>query len=314
MQREERAIGECRLDVRRYGAGPPLVVLHGEYGVTFTQEFLERLGAHHEVFAPHHPGWAGSSRPTHVETTRDIALVQQEFIEGFGAPVPVIGLSFGGWVAAEVAATSPGLLASLVLVSPIGIKVGGREDRDFVDLYVTAADQRRGLLSRTAGPPVDAEVALEIAQAEEAVARYCWSPYMHDPGLRHRLRRIAAPTLVVSGTDDRFVLRPDYYETYARLIGEGATLRKIDGAGHNVEEEMPDAVVALVNEFVAPGAGRPLTKETHVPDVLLLRDAVSLHADSRVRRSGPDHHADAVVRPRRRPRRVPQVLRPGPCG
>ena len=155
---------------------------------------------------------------------------------------------------------------------------------------------------------------LEIARAEEAVARYCWSPYMHDPGLRHRLRRITAPTLVVSGTNDRFVLRPDYYETYARLIGEGATLRKIDGAGHNVEEEMPDAVVALVNEFVAPRAGRPLSKETHVPDVLLLRDAVSLHADSRVRRSGPDHHADAVVRPRRRPRRVPQVLRPGPCG
>ena len=110
MQREERIIGECRLDVRRYGAGPPLVLLHGEYGVTFTEGFLERLGAHHEVFVPHHPAWAGSTRPTHIATTRDIALVQQEFIEGFGAPVPVIGLSFGGWVAAEVASTSPSLI------------------------------------------------------------------------------------------------------------------------------------------------------------------------------------------------------------
>ncbi len=220
MQREERIIGECRLDVRRYGTGSPLVVLHGEYGVTFAEAFLEQLGAHHEVFVPHHPAWAGSSRPHHIETTRDIALVQQEFIEGFGAPVPVIGLSFGGWVAAEVASTSPGLIASLVLISPTGIKVGGREDRDFVDLYVTASDQRRSLLSSTKGPPMNPEIALEIAKAEEAVARYCWSPYMHDPGLRHRLRRITAPTLVLSGSDDRFVLHPDYFETYARLIGE----------------------------------------------------------------------------------------------
>ena len=252
MQREERTIGECQLDVRRYGAGPPVVVLHGEYGITFTEAFLELLGTNHEVFVPHHPGWAGSSRPTHIETTRDIALVQQEFIEEFDAPVPVVGLSFGGWVAAEVAATSPGLHANLVLISPIGIKLGGREDRDFVDLYVTASDQRRGLLSSTAGPPMDAEVALEIARAEEAVARYCWSPYMHDPGLRHRLRRITAPTLVLSGTNDRFVLRPDYFETYAELIGGGATHRKIDGAGHNLDEEMPDAIVTLVHDFVAP--------------------------------------------------------------
>ena len=249
MQREERAIGECRLDVRRYGAGSPVVVLHGAYGVTFSEEFLEQLGAHYEVFVPHHPGWAGSSRPTHVETTRDIALVQQEFIEAFGAPVPVIGLSFGGWVAAEVATTCPGLVSSLVLISPIGIKLGGREERDFVDLYVTAADQRRGLFSSTEGPSVDAEVALDIAKAEEAVARYCWSPYMHDPGLRHRLRRIAAPTLVLSGTRDRFVLRADYFETYAQLIGEGATHRTIENAGHSVEEEMPEETVSLVHEF-----------------------------------------------------------------
>lgn len=251
MQREERTIGECHVDIRHYGAGSPVVVLHGEYGVTFAEEFLEMLGMHHEVVVPHHPGWAGSSRPTHVETMRDIALVQQEILEGFATPVPVIGLSLGGWVAAEVAATCPSLVASLVLVSPIGIKVGGREDRDFVDIYVTASDQRRGLLSSTPGPPMDAARALEIATAEEAVARYCWSPYMHDPGLRHRLRRITAPTLVLSGSGDRFVLGPDYFETYARLIGEGATHRKIDGAGHSIEEEMPHDVVTIVNEFVA---------------------------------------------------------------
>jgi pimeloyl-ACP methyl ester carboxylesterase len=251
VARDEVTIGGCRLDVRRFGAGSPLVVLHGEYGIRFAGDFVESLGTRYEVFVPHHPGWAGSSRPTHIETVRDVALVQQEFLEGFGQPVPVVGLSFGGWVAAEVAATRPDLVASLVLVSPIGIKVGGREDRDFVDIYVTASDQRRGLLSAAEGPAMDADLALEITKAEEAVARYCWSPYMHDPGLRHRLRRITAPAIVVSGSADRFVLHPDYFETYARLIGAGAPHREIAGAGHSLEEEMPGVTVDVVHEFVA---------------------------------------------------------------
>jgi pimeloyl-ACP methyl ester carboxylesterase len=143
-------------------------------------------------------------------------------------------------------------VASLVLVSPTGIKAGGREDRDFVDIYVTASEERRGLLSTAAGPAIDADLALEITKAEDAVARYCWSPYMHDPGLRHRLRRITAPTILVSGSADRFVLHPDYFGTYARLIGGGAVHREIEGAGHSVEEEMPQAVVDVVHEFVAP--------------------------------------------------------------
>jgi len=129
-----------------------------------------------------------------------------------------------------------------------------------VDIYVTASDQRRGLLSGIAGPPMDAALALEITTAEEAVARYCWSPYMHDPGLRHRLRRVTARTLVLSGSSDRLVVRPDYFETYAQLIGGGASHRKIDGAAHSIEEELPHEVVSIVNEFVAQevpaGSGR----------------------------------------------------------
>jgi pimeloyl-ACP methyl ester carboxylesterase len=260
MKREQLAIGDCDLDVMRLGAGAPLVVYHGEYGSMYAQGFLEQLALTHEVIVPHHPGWAGSSRPAHVKTIRDVAFVQQEFLEGLGHPAALVGLSLGGWIAAEVAATWPALIESLVLVSPTGIKAGSREDRDFVDIYVTDPAKRRGLFSSMPDPPAspllgDQDEYLEIAKAEEAVARYCWGPYMHDPGLRHRLRRVSSPVLVLSGSADRLVLNPAYFQNYAELLGPGAVHRIIDGAGHCIEEEMPGVVVEAIEQFSA--AGRP---------------------------------------------------------
>ena len=144
-RRDSHLIGECSLDVVRYGSGAPVVVLHGEYGSLFLASFLQRLGESYDVFVPHHPGWGQSSRPVYVKTIRDVALVQQEFLEGFDHPVSLIGLSLGGWIAAEIAATCPSLVESLILVSPTGIKAGGREDRDFADIYVTDTLERHGL-------------------------------------------------------------------------------------------------------------------------------------------------------------------------
>lgn len=263
MERSVVAIGDCDLDVGKTGAGPPIVVLHGEDGTLFCDAFIERLGRSFEVHVPHHPAWGRSTQPRHVSTTRDVALIQQEYVERFGRPVPLVGLSFGGWVAAEIAANAPALVSALVLVSPTGIKAAGRTDREFVDIYVTATGERRGVYYAPASAPKLSErpgvdVFFESAKAEEAVARYCWQPYMHDPGLAHRLRRITAPALIVSGTADSFVLDPEhYFKTYAHLIGSRAGQERISGAGHRVEEERPGEVAAAVDGFVARHAVAP---------------------------------------------------------
>lgn len=47
-----------------------------------------------------------------------------------GQNVTVIGFSFGGWIAAELAVCRPRKLDRLVLVDPVGVKFGGREERD----------------------------------------------------------------------------------------------------------------------------------------------------------------------------------------
>jgi pimeloyl-ACP methyl ester carboxylesterase len=126
-------------------------------------------------------------------------------------------------------------------------------------MYLQDHDDREALFYGSGGPlPLkersDMDVYLELARAEEALARFSWSPYLHDPGLAHRLRRVTAPGLVVMGDEDSLVLNPDFFRKYAALVGGGAELRCVGGAGHRVEEERPAELADLLVKFVASSA------------------------------------------------------------
>ncbi len=55
--------------------------------------------------------------------------------------VTLVGVSFGAWIAAEIAVKSTARLARLVLANPVGIKVGDRETRDIVDIFAITEDE-----------------------------------------------------------------------------------------------------------------------------------------------------------------------------
>jgi pimeloyl-ACP methyl ester carboxylesterase len=258
MQSDVIEVAGCEIVVERLGKGAPVIVLHGEDGPRNAAPFLEKLAETFEVHVPRLVGWSPTKRPAHVRTVRDVALIAQEYIEQLNRPAAIVGLSFGGWVAAEVATNAPRLAPSLVLISPIGIKVGGREDRDFADLYIATAAERDAFYYAAGrvpkiNPGSNIDIFLEKATADEAIARYCWQPYMHDPGLAPRLRRIRAATLLISGASDKFVLNADYYRKYASLI-PGARHEVIADAGHRVEEEQPNSVAKHVAAAVGQAA------------------------------------------------------------
>jgi pimeloyl-ACP methyl ester carboxylesterase len=77
------------------------------------------------------------------------------------------------------------------------------------------------------------------ARNREAAARFAWSPYMHNPKLRARLRRIDVPVLILWGVADRIVLNPDYGRAFAAAI-PGARLETVERAGHYPHIEQPD--------------------------------------------------------------------------
>jgi pimeloyl-ACP methyl ester carboxylesterase len=170
----------------------------------------------------------------------------------------VVGLSLGGWIAAEVAVKTTERFSHLVLVDAVGIKAGNRETRDIADIYAITDKQLAELayadpkaMSRNVKALPESELTL-MARAREATGRYAWTPYMHDPKLKGRLHRIQIPTLVLWGEADR-VASPDYGRNYAAAIAN-AQFGMIEGAGHFPHLEQPGELSRRIMDFVEGNA------------------------------------------------------------
>jgi pimeloyl-ACP methyl ester carboxylesterase len=164
-----------------------------------------------------------------------------------------MGLSFGAWLAAEIAVASCQRIANLILVDPVGIKLGGPETRDIVDVFNTnpAEVRRQSWADPAKAPDYDSMTDDELvihARNWESLCLYAWHPYMFNPQLKHWLWRISAPTLVLWGDHDGIV-SSDYGRAYAGLI-HGAEFQLIENAGHHPEEEQPERFVERVIGFL----------------------------------------------------------------
>jgi pimeloyl-ACP methyl ester carboxylesterase len=93
----------------------------------------------------------------------------------------------------------------------------------------------------------DAELSV-MFRNRETLALLTWEPWMHNPKLKRRLHRIAAPGLFMRGDSDGLVSQP-YLEAYARLLPNART-RTIAAAGHVPQLEQPAAFAAAVLEFL----------------------------------------------------------------
>jgi len=243
------------LEVVRRGAGRPVVVLHGMQNVDPRAPFLDMLGEHAEIIAPSHPGFGRSARPAGFETVYDLLHFYLDFLEGLPHDkITLMGLSFGGWLAAELAVTCRDRLEGLVLVDAFGIKVSDRETQDILDVFNTAPAevQRRSWHDpATWAPDLDARSDEELvirARNWESLCLYGWNPYMYNPQLKRWLSRITVPTLVVWGASDGIV-KPSYGRAYAGLI-PGSRFELIERAGHHPEIEQARAFVDTVVKFL----------------------------------------------------------------
>ena len=91
---------------------------------------------------------------------------------------------------------------------------------------------------------VTAQVGL--AWAMGATGKFIWP--IPDKGLKKRIHRVKAPTLLIWGAEDRLV-SPVYAEEFRRQIA-GARVEIVNGAGHAPHLEQPAAVAGLVRDFL----------------------------------------------------------------
>ena len=236
------------------GAGPPLLFLHGGDYVAQNRPFLDSLAQRFRVIAPRPPGFGNTQRPAWFRTVGDIAYLCLDLLDRLDLrDATLVGSSFGGWVALEIAVRSTARLGRLVLIDTLGVKFGGREERDIADIYALPADE---VLRRTFSDPArfvpdyaqldDAELQA-IAHDREATALYGWKPYMHNPALVHWLHRVTLPSLVLWGEQDGIVA-PSYGERLAAALPE-ARFERIARAAHYPQIEQPEMVAHQIARF-----------------------------------------------------------------
>lgn len=246
-----------QVEVIERGRGRPILVLHGEDGLDPQAPFLEQLASLGQVLAPSHPGYGRSPDVDHIDTVDDLSYFYLDFLtERNLRDVIVIGFSLGGWVAAEMAVKSTNRIARLILVAPLGIKVGGRETRDIPDIFALPQEEIARLkyhdpsIATVDYPMLSEDKLTVIARNREATALYAWEPYFHNPKLRRRLHRIDIPTLLLWGASDRFVTSGYYGVAYREAI-PGARLEIIEQAGHLPQIERPQDFMSRVRAFLS---------------------------------------------------------------
>jgi len=250
------------IDVIERGRGAPLLFLHPDHGIDRTAPVLELLAGGARLLAPSHPGFGRSEIAKWMNSVDDLAYFYLDFLETLDLRDAIlVGVSLGGWIAAAIAVKSTQRLSHLVLANPLGIKVGDRETRDIADIFaLTDAeynalayfDPRNG--ERDYGAMSDPDVMV-AARNREATARFAWSPYMHDPKLKHRLHRVRIPTLFLWGENDRILSEP-YGRAYCAAI-PGARFELIARAGHFPHLEQPESFAARVLAFAGAPGGAP---------------------------------------------------------
>ena len=251
---EHIQIGDVSLEVQSAGEGAPLLFLHGGDYFAQNRGFLERLAQRWRVLIPRHPGFGGSERPGGFRSVHDLAYLYLDLLDRQRLDdVVLVGSSFGGWIALEMCVRSVERIGRLTLIDALGIKFGGREQRDIADIYALPGGEvlRLTFFDPAGAAPdyarLDDGEAASIARDRAATALYGWRPYMHDPGLGRWLHRVRVPTLVIWGQSDG-IASPDYGEELCRSLPY-ARLELIQKAGHYPQIERPDSVADAIERF-----------------------------------------------------------------
>ncbi len=250
--------GRLAVEVQVMGSGPPLLYLHPASGLVW-DPFVQALAKHRTVYAPLVPGTGAPDRAAihTVDDLWDLVLVYEETVRGLGIEkAEIVGCSFGGMLAAELAAGFQAVAAKLVLVAPIGL---WREDVPVWNWMTAPPTELPGHLFHDPTGPVAQAVLMPPADPNQAIAaqaafvwalgctgKFVWP--IPEKGLHKRIHRIAAPTLVVWGESDRLIPAA-YAHEFAQRI-RGAKVEIVPKAGHLPHLEGAERTWAAVAGFL----------------------------------------------------------------
>ncbi|MFD9698848.1 alpha/beta fold hydrolase [Lentzea sp. NPDC059081] len=243
----ELTLGSVPLTVQDRDRTRPYLLLHGGGGVPTMAGFADLLAdrTHSRVLLPTHPGFAGTPKPAELAGVTDLARTYVALLDELDlTDVTVIGNSFGGWVAAEIALLGSPRVHAAVVVNGVGVEVDGHPQTDVKGLSIAEIQQLSWhdpskAPRPTGGPGPSPDIMALIGYT---------GPAMADPTLAARLGEVKVPVHVVWGESDRIV-DVEYGKAFAAAI-PGATFTLVPRSGHLPQVETPDELLDVVLELV----------------------------------------------------------------
>jgi len=229
------------------GEGRPLLYLHPAGGVRWTR-MLEGLAKSFALHVPVIPGFDGTSAHGAVKSMRGLASLVAEFVEKvIAGPCDVIGCSFGGYLAAWLAAEHPKLVDHLVLECPAGFRPEGKGERP----ADAGALCKLLFLHPEKLPPESKPVEQEAANRK--MLPYYGYTFDTDEELLARLPSIDKLTLILHGTADRMIPKESVQLLKGRLPRSYLVCGRV--LEHEIEVDQPERMLSLVESFLQRSEG-----------------------------------------------------------
>jgi pimeloyl-ACP methyl ester carboxylesterase len=249
--------GMFQAKLRTDGHGDPLLYLHGAGGLRGWDPFLIELARQFTVYAPAHPGFETSTGIEHLDDMIDVVVYYNDFLDALGLEsVHVVGHSMGGMFGAELAALSPHRVRRLVLANAVGLWL---DEHPVADFFAMTPEQLAGVLWHDPNSEV-ARAMMALPQDEKAqlaaylirsqhlatAGKFLWP--IPDKGLKKRIHRIQAPTLILWGQSDG--LAPVVYAQEFQKRIPGSQVSIMQRCGHMPMYEDPVGFVSAVATFL----------------------------------------------------------------
>ena len=252
--------GRLQVKVLEGGKGDPLVYIHGAEGLPGWVPYLDQMAREFSVYAPYHPGVGSSMGLEHLDDLWDLVLFYEELLDALGLQRTfLVGHSYGGMIAAELAAQCPHRIARLALIGSLGLWLDHTPVTDFFVLfpeerasatwYDPTCEVARAAMALPEDPQEKIEADLDRTKTLAAVGKFAWP--IPERGLKKRIHRISAPTILLWGAADGIV-PPVYGEEFHRLI-PGSRLLVLDRCGHVPHEERPQEFFTALLQFLKEG-------------------------------------------------------------
>ncbi len=241
------------------GASPTVVFLHGIGSSRHSfDEQLDYFAQRFHCICPDAPGYGDSlDPPKPLEDMDDFAAIYETALKDYG-PLVLVGVSFGGVLAARIAIRKQVDVSAMVLAdSSRGSGTDPRRASAMRERATTlqnegneafAAGRAKRLLSASAEPDLIAAVAANMARSIRLPGYGYAASAMAATDHTSRLAEIRCPTLVLVGECDR-ICPPSESQILAAAI-PGARYVELPKAGHLSNQEAPDQFNQVVENFL----------------------------------------------------------------